>query len=164
MKILIQNIKQGLSRFSEQVKPDFVNDDLAHYYPEIFHVDVLLDRFDQDYRVKVNLKSRAWYVCDRCLEMFVSEINLKQEQIYKSGAVEVEIKDEIVPLPVDATEIDLTEFLNEAVIINHPIKMLCKTECKGICPGCGLNLNENECACDAAGSDPRWDELRRLIK
>jgi uncharacterized protein len=164
MKISIQNLKQGLTSFSEEIKPDFVSGDLIDYYPDNFFVDVLLDKIDHDFMVKVKLKSKAHYVCDRCLEGFDTDIELHQDQLYKTGPFDIEKDRDIIPLPADLTEIDLTDFLNEAVLVNHPIKMLCKEDCKGICPGCGVNLNENECICNKASGDPRWDELRKLIK
>ena len=43
--------------------------------------------------------------------------------------------------------------------IEHHIKNLCKKNCKGICPQCGVNLNNKECACSEKFSDERWKPL-----
>ncbi len=43
--------------------------------------------------------------------------------------------------------LDLTKIVNDAIIINAPVSFLCKEDCKGICAGCGANLNVSECQC-----------------
>jgi len=164
MKISIQNLKQGLSYFSEKVAPDFIDEKYRKYYPEYFLVHIELDKIEKDFRARLNIKSKAKFECDRCLRDFDSEIDIEQEQIYRTGFTNQEAGEEIIALTVDANEIDFTDILNEMVILNHPIKNLCKEDCKGICAGCGVNLNENKCQCKEAKSDSRWDELRRLIK
>jgi len=164
MKISIQNLKQGLSNYSDKIAPDFIDQKYRKYYPDDFHVSVELDKIERDFRVKLSIKSLAKFNCDRCLKEFDSAIDLQQEQIYKTDSTNLDKAEEITALPVDAIEIDFTEVLNEMIILNHPIKKLCKENCKGICADCGTDLNENNCQCKEAGTDPRWDELRRLIK
>lgn len=43
--------------------------------------------------------------------------------------------------------IDLTDMVNEKLLLSFPYSVLCKEGCKGICPGCGVNLNREECKC-----------------
>ncbi|MDD5195443.1 MAG: DUF177 domain-containing protein, partial [Candidatus Omnitrophica bacterium] len=37
--------------------------------------------------------------------------------------------------------------IREEVLLNFPMKVLCKPDCKGLCPGCGANLNNEVCKC-----------------
>jgi len=164
MKISIQNLKQGLSNFSDKIAPDFIEQKYRRYYPDDFNVSVQLDKIERDFRVQLSLKSVAKFDCDRCLKEFDSAIDLYLEQIYKTDSTSQDSGGEIIALPVDAIEIDFTDVLSEMIVLNHPLKKLCKENCKGICAGCGSNLNEEECQCKEAKTDPRWDELRRLIK
>jgi len=164
MKISIQNLKQGLSNFSEKVSPDFIDEKYRKYYPEDFFVNATLDKIEHDFRIKLHLSSKARFVCDRCLKEFDAVIDIDQEQIYKTSSAEQDTDQDIISLSVDAIEIDFSDIMNEMIILNHPIKMLCRENCKGICAGCGTDLNENECQCHEAATDPRWDELRKLIK
>ena len=164
MKISIQNLKQGLSSFSEKIASDFIGDKYSKYYPNEFSINIELDKIERDFRVKLNLKSIAKFDCDRCLKEFNTEVDLRQEHIYKTGSASQDTSGEFIILPIDAIEIDRTDVLNEMIILNHPIKKLCKTSCKGICEGCGTDLNENKCQCGEAKTDPRWDTLRKLIK
>jgi len=164
MKILIQNLKQGLSSFSEKISSDFIDEKYSQYYPNELNVKVKLDKFEHAFRLQVELKSVVRFECDRCLMEYDEEIDLQQEQIYKIESAIQETGGEIIILPVDALEIDISDILNEMIILNHPIKMLCKEDCLGICPDCGTNLNENNCQCNENHTDSRWDELRKLIK
>ena len=50
--------------------------------------------------------------------------------------------------------INLTEFLREDIIVSLPIRVLCKEDCKGLCPNCGTDLNKGTCECQ-----PRVDDL-----
>ena len=49
--------------------------------------------------------------------------------------------------------INLTESLREDIIVSLPIRVLCKDDCKGLCPSCGTNLNKGTCGCS-----PRVDD------
>ena len=164
MKISIQNLKQGISEYSETIFPDFIDKDYKDYYPNDFVVDVLLDMIDKDMRVKVKVKTETIFTCNRCLKNFKEGIDLQQEQIYNTSSVSGITDEDTVNLPIDAVELDLTNLLNEMVLINHPIKMLCKDDCKGLCVNCGIDLNENKCQCADTKADPRWEKLRKLIK
>lgn len=59
--------------------------------------------------------------------------------------------------------IDLSGLLRESVLLLVPIQPLCREECRGLCPGCGANLNEGTCACPPAGVDPRLRPLQKLL-
>lgn len=164
MKISIQSLKPGVSAYKERIKADFVEHNFVRFYPNDFDVDVLLDKIERDFRLRVYLTSTARYFCDRCLEEYSVPFKIETEQIYKISAGQEDVDDDFVHVSPDATEIDLNDLLNETVVLNHPIKMLCKEECKGLCAGCGTNLNNEECKCQEVDTDSRWEELRKLIK
>jgi len=163
MKISLQSLKQGIAEFNEKVEPDFLDETYQPFYPEILRVHARVDKFDRDYRVDITLRTIGHFTCDRCLEDYSREITLTAEHIFRVIPAQRD-DDEIIEIPADATEIDLTPFLEELLILEHPIKMLCKEDCKGLCPGCGVNLNHESCRCSDDDIDPRWEELRKLIK
>lgn len=72
-------------------------------------------------------------ICSRCLENF--KIDFK--------------KDIDLNYPVSKNElsIDLDPDIREEIILDYPIKPLCRPNCKGLCPKCGKNLNEEKCNC-----------------
>jgi len=59
-------------------------------------------------------------------------------------------------------EMDLTEPVRQALLVEMPLKPLCREDCKGLCPQCGANLNEGPCDCVTETVDNRWLALREL--
>ncbi len=72
--------------------------------------------------------------CSRCLEEFTTPKSL-------------EIK---LNFPIEnkaSGVIDLADNLREEIILNYPLKPLCRSDCLGLCPTCGQNLNKGKCNC-----------------
>jgi uncharacterized protein len=63
---------------------------------------------------------------------------------------------------LEGNELDLTEVAREQILLNLPEHVLCRQDCKGICPNCGKDLNEGDCKCGDDEIDPRWAALRDL--
>ena len=63
--------------------------------------------------------------------------------------------------PIVDHEIDLGALVREAVILELPLAPLCRPDCRGLCAGCGADLNEEACRCEPA-LDPRWANLKLL--
>jgi uncharacterized protein len=61
-----------------------------------------------------------------------------------------------------AEEVDVTEDLREAIILNLPRFPLCDESCKGLCPQCGKDLNEGPCGCSEGEKGGAWDALNSL--
>jgi uncharacterized protein len=61
-------------------------------------------------------------------------------------------------------DLDLSDALREEVILamNPYMYVVCDPECRGLCPRCGANLNEEACGCTVEEVDPRWEALRAL--
>ena len=60
--------------------------------------------------------------------------------------------------------LELNDVLREFVLLALPMRKLCDENCKGICPVCGQNRNQNECRCQNAAEDNRWAALKELRK
>ena len=77
--------------------------------------------------------------CTRCLceteKEYILDFGESVEQDNPDG---YELKNDMV---------DLSKIVNDLIMINSPITFLCKEDCKGICLGCGENLNESQCKC-----------------
>ena len=57
---------------------------------------------------------------------------------------------------------ELEDSLREQILLAVPIKSLCRYDCKGLCPVCGVNRNQQLCDCDQHQPDPRWAALGEL--
>lgn len=59
-------------------------------------------------------------------------------------------------------ELDLSDAVREEVLLAVNPYVECRPDCRGLCPLCGTNLNEESCDCTEQDADPRWEALRRL--
>ena len=88
--------------------------------------------------------------CDRCLEMTRQEIAFEL-----SREVDLEEPDDEAQAFIEEKSIDVDAFLYSDIVMNLPMKVLCKESCKGLCKVCGINLNKETCDCDTFVPDPR---------
>ena len=80
--------------------------------------------------------------CSRCLSEFIfDKVEEFDEEFSEDDTLEDAYK-------FSKGIIDLTEMVREKVILSMPLTVLCKEDCKGICLGCGANLNETQCKCN----------------
>ena len=59
-------------------------------------------------------------------------------------------------------QLDLRPMVRELLLLEVPETPLCREDCAGLCPQCGVDRNETECGCTTAVGDPRWDALGAL--
>ena len=64
--------------------------------------------------------------------------------------------------PFDGKRIDLDPILREQVLLALPVSVVCREECRGLCPVCGQELNEKECGCERKVPDPRLAALKDI--
>jgi uncharacterized protein len=102
------------------------------------------------------VRGRWSAVCSRCLTPLETDFDLHLREVFEEDPVE----EETYPLRND--EIDLEQPLRDVVVPELPLVPLCRTDCAGLCPTCGDNLNEGACDCPAVAPDPRWEVLRDL--
>lgn len=69
---------------------------------------------------------------------------------------------EIRLLDLEGNVLDLSEAVREELVLAAPRWVECDPGCKGLCPRCGVNRNEEECDCSVEELDPRWAALRNL--
>ena len=67
-------------------------------------------------------------------------------------------------ISVQGNVIDISGSIDACIFGNIPMQSLCREDCKGLCPECGVNLNEKECNCDTTVYDPRFAIFRNLSK
>lgn len=79
------------------------------------------------------------------------------------GEAEMDV-DLSADLEVPEGRLDLLEVAREAIFLQLPQRPLCATDCKGLCPTCGVNRNGLECACVEGSLDLRMEPLRELLE
>ena len=100
-------------------------------------------------------------VCDRCARPFEREKTVEYETLL---AFELESgeSDDIVLLDGDGG-LDLDALMEEIFLLEMDTKNLCDQDCKGLCPGCGADLNCESCRCKKE-IDPRLAKLAQLLE
>lgn len=103
--------------------------------------------------------------CRRCLEPVVVKLDHPVRLWFRDGITELEAEaeeDHVYALPPRARELDLSNALREHVILGMPEYVMCKEDCRGLCPHCGTDLNRETCDCAEEPVDDRWAALRRV--
>ncbi len=115
-----------------------------------------LDRSNGEIRVTGSIKGRVSVACDRCLNRFHQQIDhpffylfLPQERASFSPEMTLNTRDMETAFYSGPT-IDLGDVLREQVALELPVRLLCRSGCKGLCPGCGRDLNQGPCNCTVA--------------
>ncbi|TVP49695.1 MAG: DUF177 domain-containing protein [Gemmatimonadales bacterium] len=115
--------------------------------------------------VRGMLEGSLRYECRRCLEPVDRSFREKMDLVW-SEPDELQDPDdddgEIRTLGPTVSELDLKEVVREEILLRVPRWALCRSDCAGLCPQCGINRNVETCACTLKESDPRWDALRAL--
>lgn len=127
--------------------------------------------------VEGTLRATAAVVCDRCLAPFHAEIvDDVQEEFHRAGArpardeeLDDAAGDEDASEPDDfntfqGDAIDVDELVHDHLLLALPHKLLCRPECKGMCPRCGADLNAGDCGCRRDDVDPRLAPLKDLLQ
>jgi uncharacterized protein len=131
-------------------------------------VEAAVTRSANSYAVEARVKGSVRAECHRCLAPFEMPVDTsftvilnRGEPSSPPGGAE---EDDIVSIPLtgEAT-FDLFPRVREALILEIPIKLLCREDCRGVCVKCGANLNDGECGCDTRAGDPRWGALKKFL-
>jgi uncharacterized protein len=123
-------------------------------------VAVAVDRIAGGFLVDVSVSARLYGACARCLQEGVVEVFAEQEEFVPTSK-EGWDESELSPF-VEGTLVDVGGLTREAVVLAIPEQILCSSECKGLCPVCGRNLNKEECGCPREAVDERWSTLRDI--
>jgi len=114
------------------------------------------------------IKTTVTFDCDRCLENYSMDIddNFKLDLEYSPSSRLEPAEHEISPTEMDMIYlkepvIDIFEILSQQVFLMIPEKHLCLETCKGLCPRCGANLNQETCNCRQEFKSSPFDILKK---
>lgn len=100
--------------------------------------------------------------CRRCLVDVPVTAADDVQLLFVEGSDEDGLDDDpdVYPIEPRARSVDLRPAIREAWLLAVPAFALCREDCRGLCPTCGVDRNTTPCACSPAGDD-RWADLRR---
>jgi uncharacterized protein len=120
----------------------------------------------QDLRLRGHLEAGLELQCARCLEPVQQNVVRDFELLYRplgadAGRDEISVTDAEAEIGYYQNGgILLEDVLREQVLLALPLKVTCRPDCKGLCPQCGKNLNQEQCSCATEIEDPRWAALK----
>ena len=97
-------------------------------------------------------------LCDRCAKEIGESISFEVRENFVKDSSGLENDPEAIVLQGQA--FDIKDVLSRTAFAAIPLKHLCSEDCKGICPNCGVNLNEQTCDCKDDEWAPRFEVLR----
>ena len=169
MKILLSEIPQGHSVIDRRESAAPL--DMKEWVTPKAEVHVVLDadRRGQQVTMRGRAELDVEYSCARCLKEFgaaltASVLVLADRRGTDDPRDEEALEQEGAVLYHEGVEIDLGPSIRDALILEVPQVVLCRPECRGLCPSCGQDRNEGECNCAPGGTDPRWEQLRNLSR
>jgi uncharacterized protein len=122
----------------------------------------------QDIRLNGELATRLELLCARCLEPVAQDVTRKFDLLYRplgTDAGNEELSVTVAEAEVGYYQGDgllLEDAIREQVLLAVPLKVVCREDCKGLCPTCGKNRNTEPCSCAPPLGDPRWSALKDL--
>jgi uncharacterized protein len=122
----------------------------------------------QDIRLRGELSTGIELQCARCLEPVKRDVKREFELLYRplgtdAGRDELSVTDAEAEIGYyQGDGLLLEDVLREQVLLALPLKVTCRPNCKGLCPHCGKNLNQEQCSCSTEIEDPRWAALKEV--
>jgi len=121
-----------------------------------------------DIRLRGSFSGRFQVPCARCVEPVEIPLSADFDLIFRPAKADSEPLERSITAP--ETEIGyyqgdsllLEDVLREQVLLTLPVRTLCKPDCRGLCPRCGVNRNSTSCTCEEGPADPRWEALAGL--
>jgi len=129
--------------------------------PESAELDGTLVVQNLDRRVLLNgtLVAVGRAECGRCLEEFEIRWDVPVDVMVLRDVDSGETESETLLILQQKGEVDLRESLRESAVLSYPQAPVCKDDCKGLCPDCGIDRNLETCECEEDNVDPRWEGL-----
>lgn len=141
-------------------------DDYAIVEPVALALDVY--KSNRDFRLVGKVSTTLQLECGRCVEPFRLPVDAAFDLRYlphseNTGEGEREIEEDDLGTAFYRDEvIDLGHLIREQIYLALPMKPLCQEACRGLCPHCGVNLNETTCDCVSTWVDPRLEVLKAI--
>src|SRR5438128_4292129 len=158
-----------------EIPDDGLSIEGADRLPQPFHdrswrleeLALLVERDDRDVVVRGRIAVSVPQVCGRCLERFPTRVAPAVDARFsprpERGKAPIELgSDDLEPDFYTCASLDLAQLVETETTLALPMKPLCRTDCRGLCPTCGGNRNVVACGCRDRAPDPRLAVLRDL--
>jgi len=106
-------------------------------FPQPLELEAVISKVTNVVTALIKVRGVMYLICGRCLNNFITDFK----------------RDIRVDYPVDNVHlvVDFDPEIRDQLILDYPFKPLCREDCKGLCPGCGKDLNLGSCNCNNQG-------------
>ncbi|MBV8552909.1 MAG: DUF177 domain-containing protein [Acidobacteriaceae bacterium] len=169
MFIGLQELESRTVRFNVDVSPGEIDFDSKLTQGSVLHAEgtaQLINHSLGEIRVQGDLDVTMEATCDRCLEGAKFPVKNHFDLVYMpSAGAAAHGEDEVDEAGVEVgyyegSGLGLNDILREVVLLALPMQLVCSEACKGICPVCGQNRNQQDCGCHLEAADDRWSKLK----
>lgn len=165
--IQLTGLNEGKHTYEFEIGDDFFD---AFEGSEIrkgeLKADVMLEKCSTHMEIRILINGRVEVNCDRCLDRFYMPLSDENRLYVMQGREWDDDDPDMIAIPPDANEIDLSQYFYEYINLALPIKRIHPEDDNG-CSTCNpdmiMKLGDHLVAVDH-GSDPRWEELRKLTR
>ncbi len=120
---------------------------------------------EEKLRIEGKTEIVAEIPCDRCLMEVETPLKLTfHKEVDMKQTAEGRIEDLDETDFIIGYNLDVDKLVYSEILVNWPMKTLCREDCKGICRKCGTNLNHGSCSCDTVELDPRMAVIAEIFK
>lgn len=168
MRITLQELKKAihkpLKRSETIVLEDLEKDlpGLVHFSP--LHVEVEVQGYSGIFEVQAKQTAEGIFSCARCLQPVDVPFCMEWNRFFTDQPDRAQDTEEREVLLIQGNEIDLTPIIRETLLLHFPFTTVCREDCQGLCPVCGIDRNKESCSCQTERIDPRLAALKALLK
>ncbi len=171
MFISLKELESRVNRFSVDVPAGEISFDGQMTQTSPLHAEGTAETLHAslaEIRISGKLRVQMEAPCDRCLELAAIPVGREFDLVYvpaeeAQAAGEKEVDEAGVEVGYyEGSGLELNDVLREVVLLDLPMQVVCREDCRGICPGCGGNRNQRACDCRAEAADDRWNQLKKF--
>jgi uncharacterized protein len=170
MKLRVDTIPEEGMDIEGDIGPEQIGLDMPNYrLTEPLHFSGHATKTEEDVYIEGMLRGEVDADCSRCLEPMKLPLELELNVMFvpkqklpegDNGSIEPESN---LAFYVDET-IDLLQELRDLLLVNLPIKPICRPDCKGLCALCGKDLNISGCDCPESPTESPFSKLLEVKK
>ncbi|HEX9443660.1 MAG TPA: DUF177 domain-containing protein [Candidatus Binatia bacterium] len=171
MKLLVSQIAEAPKELSfaqstEELNRLYSGPATDFRFPEPLDVSLVYYRSGADLFFHGRIAGAVEGSCSRCLKSYSFPLDKEFDFVLTPDPRTAKNRelaaDELGLSFYREDEIDLAPFIREQVLLALPTRPLCEEACRGLCPSCGVDLNESSCRCSSSRSDPRLAVFRDM--
>ncbi len=166
VKLFRADLERGLDKQLFEISSEYFIDQDIVIAEDKITCSLTSEKQWHGYRLTGNLSIPFFMTCDCCLDEFTDR-HTTQFIIVLTNDAELSGKedDDIIWFSDAENTVDIGPVIRELVLVEEPVKNICRADCKGICQYCGKNKNREKCDCNVNTIvEDRWENLKQIIK